>query len=109
MVKKSDGMNVFGVLASILLLIANLLHIFWTGCLGFEQIETGWGYGTNMEMGVLYPWFCELLSAPAFLAGIVFLIMNIWKRSEKWVTVFTGSVVVCYILQVLLTNLFIFF
>ena len=107
--KKSDATNVFGAWTSIFLLIANLLHIIWTVWLISEQIDTGWGYSTNMEMGVLYPWLCELLCAPAFLAGIVFLIMNIWKHCEKWVSVSAGITFTCYFLQVFLTNLFIFF
>ena len=107
--KKNDGMNVFGVWVSIFLLIANLLHIIWTVRLTSEQIDTGWDYGTNMEMAVLYPWLCELLCAPAFLAGIVFSIISVWKRSEKWVSILLGVTFVCYLAQVILTNLFIFF
>lgn len=107
--KKNDAMNVFGACASIFLLIANLLHIIWTVWLVSEQIDTGWGYGTNIELGVLYPWLCELLSTPVILAGIAFLIMNIWKKSEKIISILCTVLLSCEILQIAITNLFIFF
>ncbi len=107
--KKSDGMNVFGVFTGIFLLVANLLHIIWTIWLVSEQVETGWGYGTNMEMAVLYPWMCEALSLPVILAGIIFFVRSIWKRSERWITITTAVLFALYLAQVFITNLFIFF
>lgn len=107
--KKSNGMNAFGILTGIILFVANFLHSLWSVWLTAEQIDTGWGYGTNMEMAVLYPWFFEVLCIPAFLAGVVFLLMYIWKRSEKWIAISVGTLFACYFLQVILTNLFIFF
>lgn len=107
--KKSDSMNVFGVFTCLFLLAANLLHIIWTVWLLSEQMKTGWGYGTNMEMAVLYPWMCELLSLPVIIAGIVYFVLSVWKRSEKWITISTVILFVLYLAQIFITNLFIFF
>ena len=107
--KKSDGMNVFGVFTSLALVATNLLHVIWTWWLCAEQIETGWGYSTNMEMAVLYPWMCEVLSLPVILAGITFFVLSIWKRSEKCILITTAILFALYLAQIFITNLFIFF
>ena len=108
-VKKSDGMNVFGVFTSLALIVTNLFHVIWTWCLCAEQAETGWGYGTNLEMAVLYPWICEALTLPVILAGIIYFALHIWKRSETWISITTAVLFALYIAQIFITNLFIFF
>ncbi len=107
--KRSDGMSVFGGLLSTALVIANLVHGFFTYWICIEQVKTGWGYGTNWEMGVLLPWMVEFLSAPFLLAGIVYFALSIRKKSEKWVFILTTSLFICEILQIAMFNLFIFF
>ena len=107
--KKSPGMNVFGAIICQLLAIANLVHAFFTWGICAEQIKTGWGYGTNWEMGALLPWFVELLSVPIILAGIVFLAMNLWKKSEKAIFILCVIFLACEVLQIILMNLFLFY
>lgn len=107
--KRSDGMNVFGTLLSMALAIANLVHAFFTWGICAEQIKTGWGYGTNWEMGALLPWFVELLTVPIILAGIVFLAMNLWKKSEKAIFILCVIFLACEVLQIILMNLFLFY
>ena len=107
--KKSNGMNVFGAIVCQLLAIANFVHALFTWGICAEQIKTGWGYGTNWEMGALLPWFVELLSVPLILAGIVFLTMNLWKRSEKVIFVLCAIFLACEVLQIILMNLFLFY
>ena len=107
--KKSTGMNIFGAIVCQLLAIANLVHALFTWGICAEQIKTGWGYGTNWEMGALLPWFVELLSVPIILAGIVFLAMNLWKRSEKAIFIIGAILLVCEILQIIILNLFLFY
>ena len=107
--KKSTGMNIFGAIVCQLLAIANLVHLLFTWGICAEQIETGWGYGTNWEMGALLPWFVELLSVPVVLAGIVFLAMNLWKKSEKVIIILCAVFLACEVLQILLMNLFLYY
>ena len=46
---------------------------------------------------------------PIILAGIVFLAMNLWKKSEKAIFIFGAILLGCEILQILLLNLFLFY
>ena len=107
--KKSTGMNVFGAIVCQLLALANLAHALFTWFICAEQIETGWGFGTNWEMGVLLPWMVEFLSAPVVIAGIVFLVLSIWKKSEKVIFVLTAVFFILELLQILILNLFIYY
>ena len=107
--KKSDGMNVFGTLLSIALAFANLVHSLFTYWICVEQIQTGWGYGTNWEMGILLPWMVEFLSIPLIIAAIVYFVLSIWKKSEKWVFILATVFFVLEVCQIALLNLFIFY
>ena len=108
-VKRNIGMNIFGGIVSGFLGIANLAHVIWTWQLWSEQIETDWGFGTNMEMGVFLPWICEILSIPFVIAGIVFMIMHIRKPCAKWLYGLFCGLFACLIFQFVTTNLFIFY
>ena len=104
--KKSTGINIFGTVVSMLLAFSNFVHAFFTWGICAEQIKTGWGFGTNWEMGVLWPWLVEILSVPIIFAGITFLIINIWKKSEKTVFVLCTVLLILQVLQIILLNLF---
>ena len=73
-----------------------------------EQIKTGWGYGTDMEMLALLPWMTELLSAPVLLAGVVYGILSIFFRHEKRLMVTNALLFALAAAQIGLTNLFLF-
>ena len=73
-----------------------------------EQIKTGWGYGTNLELGVLWPWLIELLCLPVVITEIVYFIINTFKRSSTKVTIANMGLFSLLIAQYFLTNLFIF-
>ena len=60
-------MGIFGAILICALVIANLVNLPWTFWLVIEQFETGWGYGTNMEMMVLLPLAVEFLCLPVVL------------------------------------------
>ena len=107
MKKKSEGMLVFGAIVTLMLSIVNLSHMLWTWWLVSEQIETGWGYGTNMEMGVLYPWMTELICVPAMIAAVVYLIMSCFKGHSKLLLALNILLFVCALGQFVVTNLFI--
>ena len=107
--KKSIGMNAFGTICCITLAFVNLVHAFFTWGICAEQFKTGWGYGTNWEMGVLLPWFIELLSVPIMIAGVVYLIMHFWKKSEKAISILCASFLALEIIQIGILNLFLFY
>ena len=107
--KRSDGMNVFGVVMTIILAIANLLHLLWTVCLTLEQIKTGWGGGTSMDLGVLWPWLIEFLCAPALVTEAVFFVISFFKRPSKSILIANICLFSAVVFQYVLTNLFIHF
>lgn len=107
--KKNMGMNVFGVITIVLLSLVNLSHGLWTYWLVAEQLQTGWGYGTNMDLAVLMPWLAELLCAPAMIAAVVYLIMSCFLRHKKGILIANIVLFACAAAQYILTNLFIFF
>ena len=60
-------------------------------------------------MGALFPWFVELLSVFDILVGIVFLAINLWKKSERVILILCAVILGCEVLQIVLTNLFLFY
>ena len=107
--KEHKGMNVFGAIVMVLMAVVNLLHGFWTYCLIAEQIKTGWGFSTNLEMMVLMPWMLELICLPVLLTEVVYFIMSCFKRHDRSVTVWNIVLFSLAIAQYLVTNLFIFY
>ena len=107
--KEHKGMNVFGAIVMVLMAVVNLLHGFWTYCLIAEQIKTGWGFSTNLEMMVLMPWMLELICLPVLLTEVVYFIMSCFKRHDRSVTVCNIVLFSLAIAQYLVTNLFIFY
>lgn len=107
--KRYHVMNVFGVILLVMLVLVNLSHLLWTGWLIAEQIETGWGNGTKMEMLVLLPWLTELLCTPAMVAGVVYLILSCFIRHKNEILMADVVLFACAAVQFGLTNLFIWF
>jgi hypothetical protein len=102
-------MDVYGALLLWLLPGVNLLNLLFTILLGIEQVETGWGYGTNWEMAVLYPWSVELLCLPVVLAGLIFAVLFIFLKSDRTLGRINLILTAALLLQYGLTNLFIWF
>ncbi|MBO5090443.1 MAG: hypothetical protein J6C27_05990 [Clostridia bacterium] len=102
-------MNVFSIIMIVLLILVNLAHLIWTFGLVSEQIKTGFGFGTNMEIGVLYPWITEILCSPVLISAIVYLIISIFKRPNKNLLISNIALFSTILLQYIITNLFIWF
>ena len=111
-------MGIFGAILICALIIANLVNLPWTFWLVVEQLETGWGYGTNMEMMALLPWALEFLCVPVIIAALIYVILcfvprikSRYLRAEqpdnRKVFIINISILVLLILQILITNLFI--
>ncbi len=107
--KKHPGMAVFGTIVLIILALGNLMHLLWTVWLCAEQLQTSWGGGTGLELGVLYPWLTELLCLPGILCSTVYFILSIFRRHEKKIIIANGTLFSLLLLQFGLTNLFIWY
>ena len=105
--KKRRSGSVFGIVMIVALAWSNLLHLPWSIWLVWEQIETGLGAGTGMEMLALALLTVELLSLPALLAETVFLVLYGFREHSVRgircanICLFAGA-----LLQFGLTNLF---
>ena len=102
-------MNIFSIIMIVLLILVNLAPLIWTFWLVCEQIKTGFGFGTNMEIGVLYPWITEILCSPVLISAIVYLIISIFKRPNKSLLISNIALFSTILLQYIITNLFIWF
>ncbi len=106
MLQKSDP---FGIIVTIMLSLANLCHLLWTFWLTFEQFQTGWGFGTNIELLVLLPWITEIILSPLLLLSLIYLVCFLVKREISAAYISTLSLAAALLLQFGLTNLFIFY
>lgn len=106
-IKKSNAATVFGIIVTALSVVANAVHLPWLIWLSVEQIQTGWGFGTWMELAVLWPWMIEFILSPILIAGIAFLIFAIFRRPKKGVLISSAVLTGLLFLQFFLLNLFI--
>lgn len=90
------------------LLGCNFGHLIWTIWLSLEQAKTGWGFGTNIELGALFPWIWELVCIPSLVLGVIYILVTIRKLEERKRLLIASSAWVVLFLQIFLTNLFIF-
>ena len=106
---QNEKTAIFGYINIFLMAIVNFANIFWTLWLTIEQLATGWGFPTYLEMGVLWPWIFETLSLPFIILCLVFLILSIFKKPKKWIVVTNAILFILAVLQIGLTNLFIWY
>ncbi len=57
---KQKKFDVLGLITVILQALLHLLHYPWLLWLTIEQMQTGWGYGTNIEMAFLLPFLSQI-------------------------------------------------
>lgn len=105
----NKAISVYGIVMIYLLSLGNLFNIVWTIWLTVEQIQTGWFYGTDMELAVLWPWLIELLCSPLLIGGIVYFILQMIKPSNKKICIANIVLFSLLVLQYFVTNLFILF
>ena len=91
------------------LIPANFLHLGWTYWLTAEQIKTGWGGGTGMEMLVLALWMLEVLCLPVLGLGIVYFVLGLNRRQKKKILAANIVLFIALTAQIVMTNLFLFF
>lgn len=104
----SIGMNIFGSITAVFLTIANLIHLLFTISMTNEQISTGFGYGTDIELAVLFIWMFEAVFIPIIIASVVFLCLNVIKKSVRMLFWTNVALLGILIMQYIITNLFLF-
>ena len=82
-IKYSPNNKAYCIVCSFLLIMANIFFLLWTIILINEQIKTGWGYGTNLEMLVLAPIMVFICSIPAIVMELIFLPLSYFYRVTK--------------------------
>jgi hypothetical protein len=97
------------IVCSFLMLVSNIVLIFWTIALSIEQIETGWGYTTDLELLVLVPFILSILTIPIIIMELVFLPLSYFFRVTRQQFLFNVITFFALILQIILINLFIFY
>ena len=108
-VKSRKKMDTFAVVMLVALCQADLWLVLWTLWLTLEQIETGWGGGTGMEMLALIPWMAELASVPVLIAGVVYGVMSFFRKQNKGLLIANIILFVALLTQIVLINLFLFY
>lgn len=107
--KTKKPMNTFAVSMVAALAPANLVHLGWTVWLTLEQIETGWGWGTGIEMLALALWMAELACLPVLLLGVIYFVASFFRQQKKGLLIANIGLFACLVLQIAVTNLFLYF
>ena len=63
---------IYSIITFITLLICNLISFIFTLIYTIEQIKTGFGFGTNTEMFVIFPLITAILSIPLRIRNVLF-------------------------------------
>lgn len=100
----------YGIVCIVFLSIISLFHLFWTITLSIEQIKTGWGNGTSLELGVLYPLLIEFISIPFLITEIIFLSLYFIKyKVPKSILIINVVLFISLLMQYAITWLFIIY
>lgn len=109
-------MAVFAAIVLCILMIGNLVNLPWFVWLTIEQIETGWGYSTDMEIMALLPIAVGFLSLPVLLVALIYIVLCLipaikqnYLNSVNNHKMFKINVIlfIVLILQIVITNVFI--
>lgn len=102
---KWTPLMVAGLVEMIALIACNILHGVWTYSVIAEEVKTGWGHPTNMDLFVFYPWILEFVSIPLVVAGIaLFISAGVLKQPSKKIIIPTAIIYGLYLAQVIVTN-----
>ncbi|MBQ8293152.1 MAG: hypothetical protein IJX78_05075 [Bacilli bacterium] len=104
---KKELVGIYGLIITVILAISNLQSLFFTICLVIEQIQTGMGFGTLLEMFTLMVWISHLICFPAILGSIGYFILHIMWSSDRRVLIANIALFSFLVFQILITNLFI--
>lgn len=95
-----------GILALIFSTLLNLIHFPLFVVAFIEQIQTGWGYGTDLEMGVLFWWLAEYVMIIPLLTSAGLFVASMVKRDYKAKIVINAALLALCVFQIVISNLF---
>ena len=98
--------NVYDVLCLISSSIAFFPNLLFFLYLLAEQIQTGWGFPTELEMAVLIVWIIQMLAAPFLIFGIIGAIIAFFKKRRSGVLIANSAVITLTVITAALTVLF---
>lgn len=99
--------DAFGVIAAIMGFAGNIINLPCTASLVAEEIKMGFGHGTNIEMAALVVWMVEILSVPIIVTEVLYFVMSALKRTGKRFMKLNVAFCALLLLQIIITNLFI--
>lgn len=102
------GLFVFGGITIFMLSVANIVHLPLSVSIFIEQMQTGFGYGSNVELGALVIWLCELVILPALICGAVFLILHTKRKTSPMYFATSAVLLSLLSVQYIITNVFLF-
>ncbi len=106
---KNYGLKIYNIIVIFLLLIGNLMHLYFTYYLTSEQLNTYWGFGSMIELGALYVWIVELLCLPIIvLTGIYFICCSVKNVGISYILP-ASFILGILILQFFFSNLFMYY
>lgn len=104
-----NSKSVFSVITTISLIIANIFHILFTILIIIEEIQTGIGYTTNLEILVILPWIIEIvICLPVIVLAIVSFCVSS-KNNIKRINIINISLFTFLLLQLIIFNIFIWY
>lgn len=103
-------MTVFGVISAIALAAFDVICGVWTTIITIEQINTGWGHGTDLELAVLVPIMMALISLSALIVGAFYMLFALLlKERSKPLMIINGIGMGLLSLEIILIFLFLHF
>ena len=111
-------MGIFGAITWCALIFVNLVNLPWFVWLLIEQVQTGWGYGSDMEIMVLLPLAVEFLCIPVFFVALIYVVLcyipkikqnylNSGQPDNYKVFKINVGLLIGFVLQIGVTNVFI--
>ena len=107
--KSSTAVYVYGIVMIFIQALSNIANAPWTIWLTAEQIDTGWGGGTGIEMLALLPFTSYVFTIPVIIGVLLYFTLHVFKGSDR--TIFITNIVLLLLLvsQIAITILFMFY
>lgn len=100
--------NVFGLISLIIGSICFFVNLGLFLPMLSEQIKTGFGHGTDIEMGALIVWLINGITIIPLIICVVFTVISVIKSDYKWKIITNISLIALTVVMMVLTTVFMF-